>query len=401
MNKINDNKPLFSVILPTKGRPKLTRLVVDSVLSQDFSDYELIVVDNDDAQETFQSLNGLFDHPKFRYIRTGELSMLDNWNAAFEYFNGKYLLWMDSKSFFYPHAFQELSRFINDQKKPEAVSWKYDFAHDSGSETKFVRIMPHKISERLSSDVLEEFINYRLDRHIWAQTPRGVCTAISQDVLTKIKTIYDPKIFTQVSPDLTLLLKVLEVTKKIHYFPTPLTCVTSTKVGHGRQSNSRTLDPTYFLGTGKYSREEEEMIVPLNNRFLAACWIANDIEVVLNRKVPVWSSHRKPYCNAIAREVATTMARFGNVFGRKELVDIIKFWGLDIKPYIIFIKRYLRCSLVTHFDKLPSKLRQWLLTLTILKHQENDVETVVEIDMDSFELSKGLIVNGRNWRNNR
>jgi glycosyltransferase involved in cell wall biosynthesis len=48
----NRKKPLVSVIIPTYNRGWIVQEAVDSVLAQDFSDYELIVVDDGSDDNT-------------------------------------------------------------------------------------------------------------------------------------------------------------------------------------------------------------------------------------------------------------------------------------------------------------------------------------------------------------
>ncbi|MBW1643804.1 MAG: glycosyltransferase, partial [Deltaproteobacteria bacterium] len=45
MPKTDDQNPLVTVIIPTYNRGWILKEAIDSVLSQDFNDFELIVVD--------------------------------------------------------------------------------------------------------------------------------------------------------------------------------------------------------------------------------------------------------------------------------------------------------------------------------------------------------------------
>src|SRR5439155_13901434 len=73
--------PFFSVVIPTKNRSFLVGGAISSVLRQSFPDFGLVVVDNDDTDAT-QKVVASFDDPRVRHVRTGGLSMPDNWEAA-------------------------------------------------------------------------------------------------------------------------------------------------------------------------------------------------------------------------------------------------------------------------------------------------------------------------------
>lgn len=50
----NTNTPFFSVVIPSRNRPKLLRKAVESVISQTFSNFEIIIV-NDGSDEQYES----------------------------------------------------------------------------------------------------------------------------------------------------------------------------------------------------------------------------------------------------------------------------------------------------------------------------------------------------------
>jgi len=56
--KIKNNSPGVSVIIPTYNRAGKLKEAIDSVLDQDFKDYELIVVDDGSTDHTRELLNG-------------------------------------------------------------------------------------------------------------------------------------------------------------------------------------------------------------------------------------------------------------------------------------------------------------------------------------------------------
>lgn len=60
-------QPYFSVVIPTYERPRLLREAVESVLDQSFSDFELLVVDDDPGASGRAGLAGISDD-RLRYM---------------------------------------------------------------------------------------------------------------------------------------------------------------------------------------------------------------------------------------------------------------------------------------------------------------------------------------------
>nr|VFJ59985.1 MAG: Glycosyl transferase family 2 [Candidatus Kentron sp. DK] len=86
--------PFFSVVIPTRNRPELVKHAIDSVLAQDFRDYEVVVSDNSDdamAQPTRIHVEEVLQHPQVRYIRPLQvLSMSDHWEWAMRQTHGEF-----------------------------------------------------------------------------------------------------------------------------------------------------------------------------------------------------------------------------------------------------------------------------------------------------------------------
>ena len=63
--------PNVTVVLPTHDRAKLLRRAIDSVLSQDYQDLELIVVDDASTDDT-QTVVQQFADQRIRYVRLAD-----------------------------------------------------------------------------------------------------------------------------------------------------------------------------------------------------------------------------------------------------------------------------------------------------------------------------------------
>jgi glycosyltransferase involved in cell wall biosynthesis len=92
--------PKFSIIIPTRNRKKLLQLAIQSVLNQDYDNYEVIVHDNNSSDGTDQLVSNIKNY-KLRYYRVNsDLTMHENWNKAFSYVRGDYFIRLDDDNLF-------------------------------------------------------------------------------------------------------------------------------------------------------------------------------------------------------------------------------------------------------------------------------------------------------------
>ena len=62
------SQSLISAIICTHNREQYLGLAIDSLLQQDFSDFEIIVVDNASTDRTRQVVESRLPNPELRYI---------------------------------------------------------------------------------------------------------------------------------------------------------------------------------------------------------------------------------------------------------------------------------------------------------------------------------------------
>ena len=112
-NKLSErpSDPFFSILIPTKNRPALTKDLINTILSQDFKDFELIVADNSTNSET-QALLGDITDQRLINFRTGDLNMADNWELGMDQCSGDYLLLFSDKMLLKVGALDYLADYI-------------------------------------------------------------------------------------------------------------------------------------------------------------------------------------------------------------------------------------------------------------------------------------------------
>ncbi len=92
--------PRVSILIPTYNRAALLREALDSVFSQSFSDFEVIVVDDgstDDTREVVAEYAGV------EYVYTDHGGPARARNAGMQRARGEFLCYLDSDDLYYPH----------------------------------------------------------------------------------------------------------------------------------------------------------------------------------------------------------------------------------------------------------------------------------------------------------
>jgi len=111
----------FSVLLPTRNRLNLLRHAVETVLRQDYDDWEIIVSDNashDDIRGFVASL----DDERVIYIRSEKsIPVTDNWNLALSRCSGDYIIMLGDDDGLLPCYFSHARQLILKHQQPEVV----------------------------------------------------------------------------------------------------------------------------------------------------------------------------------------------------------------------------------------------------------------------------------------
>lgn len=109
----------ISVLLPTRNRRELLRCAILSVLSQDYSDWEILVSDNA-SEEDVASLVSAFDNPRIIYSRSSEnLAVTDNWNRALAMASGDYFVMLGDDDFLLPGALGRIADASREWASPD------------------------------------------------------------------------------------------------------------------------------------------------------------------------------------------------------------------------------------------------------------------------------------------
>jgi glycosyltransferase involved in cell wall biosynthesis len=111
----------FSIILPTRNRPELALRVIKHTLKQTFANYELVIIDNATDDGNKLDLSDVND-PRIKYLRTGNLTMQDNWQFGFDNSEGEYIFMIEDKLLLNINLLERAQKIIQDEHA-DILTW--------------------------------------------------------------------------------------------------------------------------------------------------------------------------------------------------------------------------------------------------------------------------------------
>jgi len=119
----------FSVIITAYNRENYIRQTIDSVLSQTFKDYELIVVDDGSTDRTQEIIMSYGE--KIRYIWQENQGSEMAYKTGVSQANGEYMAFLDSDDYFLPNALATYDTIIKALDSPPLIIGAMQrFEHD-------------------------------------------------------------------------------------------------------------------------------------------------------------------------------------------------------------------------------------------------------------------------------
>lgn len=135
--RAEDRVPYFSVIIPTFRRPDLLAQALESVAEQTFSDYEIIVIDDDNERSGSAAVEGLAAaRPDLKigyYLNDHARGGSGARNAGLSHAAGTWVAFLDDDDTWLPHKLEAVHAVIADGSQPDLVlvysgNVKYDFS---------------------------------------------------------------------------------------------------------------------------------------------------------------------------------------------------------------------------------------------------------------------------------
>ena len=128
--------PKVTVVIPVYNREKYLGIAVDSILSQTFPDFELLVIDDGSID---RSIDVVLSHsdPRIRLVcNNTNLGVSTTRNKGIQLARGEYLAFLDSDDWAHPERLAKQTAFLDNHPDYSAVGswieWMSEAGHPSG-----------------------------------------------------------------------------------------------------------------------------------------------------------------------------------------------------------------------------------------------------------------------------
>jgi hypothetical protein len=225
-------KPFFSIVIPTKNRGFLVKHPLQSLLRQSFKDFEAVLIDNDDGDETRKTFDS-FNDPRFRYVRTGNLSMPDNWEEACRQARGEYVLFLEDKQALHIRALERIHRAV-EADRPDSVRWSSEAFNELASPKRIWRTPGDgSVTTHSSDDILRCFTT-RPRKEYARLLPIAHLSGVHRRAIDRIRQTPVGRVCPPVSPDYTFAFLQLAVVDEVCIINSPLVVYVSKQHSNGR-----------------------------------------------------------------------------------------------------------------------------------------------------------------------
>lgn len=129
------SKPAISIILPAYNAAKYIGETISSLLSQTFTDFELLVMDDGSTDDTIPVVQS-FSDGRIRLIENGQnLGLVKTLNKAATLCKGQYAARMDADDIALPNRLQLQKDFLDQHPQTAAVAGWVSFIDENGTQT--------------------------------------------------------------------------------------------------------------------------------------------------------------------------------------------------------------------------------------------------------------------------
>lgn len=177
---MNDLEPLITIGMPVYNGEPFLKQALDSLLAQDYTNFELIISDNASTDGTQEiCLDYARRDPRIRYYRNAtNVGAYPNFNRVLALSKREYFAWAGHDDLWEPSYLSSLVRLLNDNPKAVLAFSRFNSIDSNGNE---LRQLPC-IFDLPSDDLFQRLNNY-LRQHEYLGKANLICGLIRRKTL--------------------------------------------------------------------------------------------------------------------------------------------------------------------------------------------------------------------------
>lgn len=147
-------KGLVSIITPTYNCGRFISKTIDSVQSQTYKNWEMIIVDdcsNDDTREIVSKYQKNDNRIKYYKLEKNSGAAVAR-NKAMDLANGEYIAFLDSDDLWYPHKLEKQINFMKENNYSFSCTKYEQIDEDNNNLNKVVKVVPKVNYNRMLLD---------------------------------------------------------------------------------------------------------------------------------------------------------------------------------------------------------------------------------------------------------
>ena len=198
-------KILFSIVLPVYNAEKYVANAINSVINQDYKNWELIIVDDGSNDNSYKVIKKFLNDNRINYIYEKNSGVSAARNNALKHANGDYVLFIDSDDYFSMNILDDMSKLLS-KKNVDVV--KFGYFTERGMIRK-----KYKFSSTINQILEDESLKLEVKNNIFSSYDFNCVwnSVIKSNIAKSIQ--FDKKIIN--AEDLLYFYKVLKTSKSI------------------------------------------------------------------------------------------------------------------------------------------------------------------------------------------
>ncbi|WP_276373180.1 glycosyltransferase family A protein [Chryseolinea sp. H1M3-3] len=150
MESLEENAPFFSIVVPTYNRAVRLLEAIKTILAQQYSSYEIIVVDDGSTDNTKLVISEMSEKiPSIRYFFKDNQERSIARNYGIMQARGKYVGFLDSDDVLYPNHLKVAYELLQRNSFPEVGHLGYEFVDEQGARILVRNTFDNSFKEKL------------------------------------------------------------------------------------------------------------------------------------------------------------------------------------------------------------------------------------------------------------